>query len=207
MDEHLKQIQQVMLEAGFYKGKPDGLYGPLTETALRDVITARGLKDRRSYPWVDEIRKVLGFHEVRDNATLKKWLVSDGKTLGDPGVLPWCGDAMETAIKRSLPTEKFTGNLASNPYWALNWAGFGVHVEPRVGAIGVFKRNGGGHVGVLISQSVNSYHVLGGNQGDSVSVTAVPKHTLVDSRWPSTYPIPEYRPLPFAESPNAASLA
>lgn len=207
MDDQLKQIQTVLSKAGLYKGAVDGIYGPLTEEALNTVIDNRGFKDRSSYPWIEEFRTVFGLHEIRDSVALKRWLVSDGKTLGDPGVLPWCGDAMETAIKRSLPFEKFVGNLASNPYWALNWVTFGEPVEPCLGAIGVFKRTGGGHVGVIISQSKDSYHVLGGNQGDSVSITAVPKHYLVASRWPSTFRKTQRFSLPFAASPNMASLA
>ena len=207
MDGKLKELQTLLISGGLYSGKADGLYGPLTEIALNKLISNRGFVDRASYPWVEEFRKVFGLHEIRDNEALKAWLISDGKTLGNPKMLPWCGDAMATAICRSLPDEKFTGALAENPYWALNWALFGDAIEPCFGAVGVFKRAGGGHVGVLVSQSKDTYHVLGGNQGDSVSLTSVPKSSFVAARWPKTYERPLIRSLHFATSPNQASLA
>lgn len=207
MDEKLKELQFLLISGGLYSGKADGLYGPLTEIALNKLISNRGFVDRASYPWVEEFRKVFGLHEIRDNEALKAWLISDGKTLGDPKMLPWCGDAMATAIRKSLPDEKFVGVLAENPYWALNWAAFGDAIEPCFGAIGVFKRAEGGHVGVLVSQSKDTYHVLGGNQGDSVSLTSVPKSSFVTSRWPKTFERPLIRALHFASSPNQASLA
>jgi len=49
-------------------------------------------------PWMVEAKKVMGLHENRDRAVLAKWLKSDGKTLGDPSKLPWCGDFVDTAI-------------------------------------------------------------------------------------------------------------
>ena len=207
MDELLKRLQEVLREGGVYTGKPDGVYGPLTEAALHTVIDNKGVLPKEAPPWVLELRKVFGLHEIRDNAALKEWLISDGKTLGDPRVLPWCGDAMATAIVRSLPDEKLKGAVAENPYWALNWAGFGQGVAPTLWSIGVFKRADGGHVGVLVSQSQDSYHVLGGNQGDSVSLVSIPKRNLVAARWPLTYPQGFARPLPFAVAPNQASLA
>jgi hypothetical protein len=41
-------------------------------------------------PWIVEGKKVFGLHESRNNAELRRWLVSDGKTLGDPKTNPWC---------------------------------------------------------------------------------------------------------------------
>ncbi len=142
----------------------------------------------KELPWIVEAKKVFGKHEVRDKAFLQKYLKSDGKTLGDPSALPWCGDFIETVIKNSLPTEPFTGELGKNPYWARNWALFGKTTTPCYGAIGVFVRpGGGGHVGILIGEDSTDYYVLGGNQGDSVSVTRIDKSRIIASRWPSTY--------------------
>jgi uncharacterized protein (TIGR02594 family) len=136
--------------------------------------------------WVEEGLKVFGWHEVRDNARLRAWLRSDGKTLGDPAALPWCGDFTETCIKLALPGEPFPGALGINPYWARNWALFGRDVSPVYGAVLVFSRGSGGHVGFAVGQDAECFHVLGGNQGDAVSVVRIDRRRLIACRWPVT---------------------
>lgn len=136
-------------------------------------------------PWIVEFEKVLGWHETRDRDRLSRWLRSDGKTLGDPSKLPWCGDAMQTALLLALPDEPMPGDLGKNPYWALNWCFLGAECPPCYGAIGVFKRPSGGHVGVLIGQDATSYRVLGGNQSDAVTRDAwISKDRFREARWP-----------------------
>ena len=155
-------------------------------------------------PWIVEAEKLLGLHEIRDNAKLRAWLKSDGPTLGDPKALPWCGDFVDTAIDLALPGEPRVGPLAENPYWALNWLHFGKKVEPRLWAIGAFKRPGGGHVGFLVGQDATRFYVLGGNQGDSVSVVPIDKTRLQGARWPITFPDPGLA-LPLMSSKAKAS--
>lgn len=142
------------------------------------------------------MQKVLGWHEVRDREKLSRWLRSDGKTLGDPSKLPWCGDAVDTAIALALPNEPRPGDLGKNPYWALNWQFLGVKTRPVFGAIGVFKRPSGGHVGFLIGEDAGAYLVLGGNQSNEINDKAwIDKKRMVDCRWPSTFKNPN-TPLP-----------
>jgi uncharacterized protein (TIGR02594 family) len=153
-------------------------------------------------PWIVEGKKVWGLHEVNDNAKLKQWLRSDGKTLGDPKALPWCGDYTETAIKNSLPNEPFPGALGKNPYWARNWLHFGIQTTPVYGAVGVFSRGKGGHVGFLVGEDTADYYVLGGNQSDSVNIVRISKSRFLGARWPSTFKNPN-RPL---QKMNASSI-
>lgn len=146
-------------------------------------------------PWIVEAKEVFGLHETRDNAKLRAWLRSDGKTLGDPKALPWCGDYAETVIKNSLPSEPFPGDLGTNPYWARNWLLFGKEVKPCYGAIGVFSRDTGGHVGFLVGEDATDWYVLGGNQSDSVNIVRIAKNRLLGARWPSTF-TGKAKPLP-----------
>ena len=146
-------------------------------------------------PWIVEGKKVFGLHEINDNTKLKTWLRSDGKTLGDPKALPWCGDYTETAIKNSLPDEPFTGAVGKNPYWARNWLKFGKPTEPCYGAIIVFYRGKGGHVGFVVGEDATDYYVLGGNQGNSVNVVRISKDRFLGCTWPITYSGSK-RPLP-----------
>jgi uncharacterized protein (TIGR02594 family) len=152
-------------------------------------------REPQELPWIVEGKKVFGLHEVRDNAALKAWLRSDGKTLGDPKALPWCGDYLETAIKNSLPNEPFVGPLAQNPYWARNWVNFGIETEPVYGAIVVLSRGSGGHVGFLVGQDSNTMYLLGGNQGDTVNISRMDKNRVLAYRWPATFANPK-RPVP-----------
>lgn len=149
----------------------------------------------KELPWIEEGKRVFGLHETRDNATLRQWLRSDGKTLGDPNALPWCGDYVETAIKKSLPNETFAGNLAKNPYWARNWLEFGVATAPVYGAVVIFERGSGGHVGFLVGEDATDYYVLGGNQSNTVNVSRISKTRCLGTRWPKTHANPN-RSLP-----------
>lgn len=155
----------------------------------------------RELPWIKEAKTAYGLHEVEDNAELKAWLKSDGKTLGDPAVLPWCADFVETAIKKTLPTEPFPGALKENAYWARNWLLFGKAVEPCYGCILVFGRDGGGHVGFAVGHNDKDFFVLGGNQSNRVSVTRIDKKRLLGARWPSTYD-KGTKPLPVLSANN-----
>lgn len=60
--------------------------------------------------------------------------------------------------------------------------------EPRIGALVVFSRPGGGpgagHVGFVSGWTASTLMVLGGNQADSVSVKAFPRTSVLGYRWP-----------------------
>lgn len=47
-----------------------------------------------------------------------------------------------------------------------------------LGDILVFTRNGGGHVGLYVGETSNSYYVLGGNQSDRINITRIAKSRL-----------------------------
>lgn len=140
-------------------------------------------------PWVLEGLRIKGWHERADNADLRAWLKSDGKTLGDPAVLPWCGDFAETCIRLALPGEAFPGDLGRNPYWALHWRQFGIPCDPCLGAVVSISREGGGHVGFAVGQDATRIFVLGGNQSNEVSVAPIEKSRFIAAswRWPSTH--------------------
>jgi len=149
----------------------------------------------KELPWIVEGKKVFGLHESRDKARLTAWLKSDGRRLGDTEKLPWCGDYVETAIRNSLPNEPLPGALGENPYWARNWMLFGEATKPVYGAVVVFSRGSGGHVGFLVGEDATDYYVLGGNQSNAVTVTRIAKARALGTRWPATHKNPN-KPLP-----------
>jgi len=143
-------------------------------------------------PWMVEMRKVKGLHETRDNTKLKAWLKSDGKTVGNPAKIAWCGDGVQTAFALSIPKEK----LPDNPWAAVNWSTWGRGVSPQYGCVLSFWRgkptNWQGHVGFYVGEDKLNFYVLGANQADSVSITKIAKSRLRKngSRWPMTGPNP-----------------
>lgn len=136
-------------------------------------------------PWVHLGLTKKGLREAgRTKPELVKFLKSDGKTLGDPAKLPWCGDFVQTCLAVTLPGE----HLPANPYWARNWATWGVGTEPTFGAVIVFSRGNAGHVAFLVGETTDraNWIILGGNQSNSISVTDKAKRDTLATRWPRT---------------------
>lgn len=215
MSNDIARVQRALRAKGFDPGPIDGVWGRLTRAAVVRFQQSAGLQglgvvgpktraalfgerpldgvgdNRGAPPWYALAETKRGLHERRDNGILSRWLRSDGKTLGDPAKLPWCGDFVETCIAVTLPDERIPGN----PYLARNWMGFGEPLSrPALGAVAVFwrgRRDGiSGHVGFYAGEDANHVHVLGGNQSNAVTVARLGKDRLLGYRWPSTYPMP-----------------
>ena len=48
----------------------------------------------------------------------------------------------------------------------------------------VFSRGSGGHVALYCSEDDDYYHIIGGNQGDKVSIIRHSKANFLGARWP-----------------------
>lgn len=116
-----------------------------------------------------------------DSPTIMGW-VTETKIAGYyADAVPWCGlYAAVVALRAGKP-------IPEGPLWALNWKKFGVAVfeDASLGDVLVFKRPGGGHVGFYIAEDATHYHVLGGNQGDAVSIIRIAKSRCVAVRRPA----------------------
>ena len=91
--------------------------------------------------------------------------------------IAWCGLFMaDAALAAAKPVpQKFLSALA--------WADWGNPVDtPKLGDVLVFSRKGGGHVALYVGEDDECYHILGGNQGNSVSVVRRDKGSLVAAR-------------------------
>lgn len=62
------------------------------------------------------------------------------------------------------------------------WGNPVVRGSEQFGDILVFTRPGGGHVGLLIAESKDTFHVLGGNQSNAVTITEISKYRLSAAR-------------------------
>jgi len=100
-----------------------------------------------------------------------KW-VNDDET-------PWCSIfANWVALKAGLPR--------SNKADARSWLKVGTEVtEPQLGDVAVFKRGNSawqGHVAFYINELDGFINVLGGNQSDTVKISAYSKENLLGYR-------------------------
>jgi uncharacterized protein (TIGR02594 family) len=188
--EALKAFQKL-------RGLPQtGVTDPATVTALKASPDAPGTivppPAEAMPPWMAEMHRKMGLHEVRDNAVLSAWL-KIGRALGNPASLPWCGDAVESCIAKTLPSEP----LPANPFFAQSWASWGTDtIVPIVGAIGPIRWTASsGHVGIVAGIEGSTVYLLGGNQSNAINVSGFPRSKFIGFRWPKTYPRKAYPPL------------
>jgi uncharacterized protein (TIGR02594 family) len=123
----------------------------------------------------------LGVKEIigkAHNPTILEWAKELGlQKIYTEDEIPWCG----LFIAHCTHTQGL--DVVDRPLWALNWAKWGTEVTtPMLGDILTFKRNGGGHVGIYVGEDAQYYHVLGGNQNNSVNVTRIAKSRLYKAR-------------------------
>ena len=67
--------------------------------------------------------------------------------------------------------------------------------KPILGAILVFQRTGGAHVGLYLGERAGEFRVLGGNQGNAVREDWWPKRKLTAMRWPAGVDLPTSGPV------------
>lgn len=93
---------------------------------------------------------------------------------------PWCGlFAAWVMNEHGLKPPKIAVRASA-------WSDWGqALVHPTPGCIITFTRQGGGHVGFYLSEDAESYHVLGGNQSNAVTITKIAKNRVSAYRWPA----------------------
>lgn len=142
--------------------------------------------------WMPYARSLIGVREIpgaRHNPTILGWAKKLGaKVLGitvKDDETPWCGLFAAHVMDHVGITPPPIAVRASA--WS-EW-GRGL-ISPRPGCILTFTREGGGHVGFYVGEDATHLHVLGGNQGNAVSVTRIAKARLSAMRWPHGIPLP-----------------
>ena len=141
--------------------------------------------------WMTEARRLIGTREVPgagNNPVIMSW----GNRLGarvlgiayGADSVPWCGLFVAHCVTQA--------GLKPPPIAirAKAWATWGDAIgttatRPPLGAVAVFGRDGGGHVGFIMGVHANGdLDILGGNQGDAVNVRRFPRTRLIALRWP-----------------------
>jgi uncharacterized protein (TIGR02594 family) len=138
--------------------------------------------------WLEEARRLRGLKEdlsAGSNPVILDW-ASDLDIEYASDDIPWCGLFVAHCTGATLPAEP----LPNDPLTARAWLKFGRACEPVEGAILVFwrqDRNGPfGHVGLYEGEDSDAFHVLGGNQLDSVCSTRLARDRLLGARWPAS---------------------
>ncbi|WP_260598276.1 TIGR02594 family protein [Sphingomonas endolithica] len=145
--------------------------------------------------WLRHGRSLLGTREAAGSASSKTilgWAVSLGiKVLGivyNADDVPWCGVFVAKCLRAAdvdLSGMKVAVRAKAWATWGSNLAAD--RLSP--GAILVFEREGGGHVAFYVGEDATHYHVLGGNQGDMVSIMRLAKSRCIARRWPKGVPV------------------
>ncbi|MEO1489829.1 MAG: TIGR02594 family protein [Pseudomonadota bacterium] len=206
----IRAIKIALKERGFYKGAINDVQDPQTDQAIIAFKRSVGLRARsfvgpltrdalglkrnaaQTYqqPWMNEAANHLGLREIpgkRHNSTIVRWNRQLGAWWTDDET-PWCGTFVAFCLRSA------NHSLPKHWYRARAYADWGMPCEPRVGAIAVFGRRGGGHVGFVVGESDDTLYILGGNQRNQVNISPIAKSRLVNGgkgacRWPSAEPL------------------
>jgi uncharacterized protein (TIGR02594 family) len=145
--------------------------------------------------WLGHARSLLGTREAAgaaNSGTILGWAKLLGtKVLGmvyNADSVPWCGLFVANCL-RAAGIDLSAMKVAVR---AKEWATWGSNLAADrlvPGAILVFDREGGGHVAFYVGEDATHYHVLGGNQGDKVSIMRLAKSRCIARRWPKGVPV------------------
>lgn len=149
--------------------------------------------------WLTIGRKYVGLREVPGKTTaptIARWLRRLGAWWQDDET-PWCGTFVAGVLDEAgIPR-------ARDWFRARAWLDWGASCGgPMFGAIVVFHRAGGGHVGFLVGRDERGrLMVLGGNQGNAVTVAPFDAARVLGYRWP--WPVDPDGRLPLVASNGA----
>lgn len=128
-----------------------------------------------------------GTHEAAgaaDNPVLLDWARELGVQGYNHDAVPWCGLFM-AKVAHDAGKSLAVFARPSLVLWALAWAHFGESSQlPSLGDVLIFRRDGGGHVGLYVGEDATAYHVLGGNTGDAVAIARISRLRLHAARRP-----------------------
>lgn len=141
------------------------------------MLTARALVGTKELPGPANSPKIMGWGNALGARILGIAYTADS--------VPWCGLFAAWCMHKAGHAPPKIAIRAKA------WATWGREVKsPIVGAVAVFDRQGGGHVGFVAGSYPNGdLAILGGNQGDAVNVRRFPRDRLMTLRWPAGVPV------------------
>ena len=150
--------------------------------------------------WVTIARGELGQHEVaggQNNARIVEYHSTTTLKAKDDETA-WCSSFVNWCMTKA-------GVAGTKSAAAASWVDWGSACEPRLGAVVVLYNakaanssttTTGNHVAFLIEETSTTYKLLGGNQGDQVSIVGFSKTgwKIKACRWPNNVPFPTASP-------------
>ncbi|MEQ1615453.1 MAG: TIGR02594 family protein [Hyphomicrobiaceae bacterium] len=135
--------------------------------------------------WMEQAWAEIGQREVNgstDNPRILDFYRAVGHPDATHDEIAWCAAFVGASLQRA-------GLLSSRSLMARSYLNWGETLtKGRLGAVAVFSRGSdpvAGHVAFYLDSDATRIFVLGGNQGDAVSVTAMARDQLLGLRWPT----------------------
>jgi len=186
MTPELATIAQIGLKhEGFDPGPVDGIWGAKTEYAFAQWQGARLRKEPPlvngiAPAWLAIARKEVGTSELygtKNNPRIVEYHAKTRLNAKDDETA-WCSSFACWCLEEA-------GIQSTRSAWAKDFLKWGQSSELRLGAIVVLSRGeNSGHVGFLETWDESRLWLVGGNQGDRVSLSSFSKTRLLGVRWP-----------------------
>lgn len=156
-------------------------------------------------PWLANARQLVGLKEIvgsRHEPKVVEFFAEAGHPEVHDDETAWCAAFANAMLRRAGYAG--TGSLAARSF--LTW---GDELKiPKLGCIVVFKRGDSewqGHVAFFLRDLGDRIEILGGNQGNAVSVITKSKDDLLGYRWPVIISAPATKPNVTKEAGKAAT--
>ncbi len=140
--------------------------------------------------WLTVAEAFTGLAEIpgkASNPLILRWAADLGAPAYTDDDEPWCALSMNrvmTACGLEASAKRGSYDLLR----AKSFANWGIPVEPTLGAVLVFARPEGGHVGLYLGERADAFYVLGGNTRNAVGAAWISKDRLIACRWPNDPP-------------------
>lgn len=143
-------------------------------------------------PWLMQMNAILGLYELpgeRDNPAIIAMARACGGNIAKTykhDSIAWCALTVNWCLISS-------GQKGDDSLWALDFSKYGTRLAgPAVGAIATKKREGGGHVFIVVGKTAAGKIVgRGGNQSDMVCDEVFDPSVIVAYTWPKEYSQPK----------------
>lgn len=141
------------------------------------------------------------FVGARHNPVILGWAKEIGQPDCTSDETAWCGLFAGVCAHRAGWAARPKGNAL----WTRNRASWGTMADrPMLGDVLVFPRSAGGHMALYVGEDPRQFHILGGNQGNEVTIILKEKAPLIACRrapwrgrpspWPGSAPCRPWRP-------------
>lgn len=149
--------------------------------------------DKQPQPWMKAASAYIGTKEfpgAANNPVIIGWAKKLGGWIASwykEDSIPWCGLFIAHVF------QSCGMKVSKQPLSALDWLNWGRPCAPQPGALLIFQRQGGGHVGFYVSETSDgkAFNVLGANQSDAVNIKPIAKSRFAGARWPEEFAVPK----------------